>query len=345
MSGVELVTLLALWLTPLVAPPHVVLVLTPEAPAWSALVDRAIRAQLADMEVDYDVRALPEWPASLKGQLDFARTLTVTPKTLVIWVEGDSTSSILYLGDMARERIVVRHLEPGTHGAGLAESVALIVRAAARALALGQVVNGDVPPTPPLPVAIVPELEVTPPPMVPEPEPSPFTLGALVGYAARRSTAGWRARQGPYVGLETGYDSVRLRLGYAYEWQQQYRQSPLTLTIQQHDIEVAAAYALPLGDATVLLGAAGLLSRATQSSTAAAPNLSTTGTRGRWASAWGPTLEGRVQILGPVWCYVRTAGFLEMRGWRAVIRGTSEETAYNPPKFAPQASVGLGLDG
>ena len=147
-----------------------VLVLVPEEDAGErAGYLRAVRAHLASSDVTVERRPIPaDVPRTVAALAAHASAAAASAGALgAFWIEPAEQAVLVYLVEPDGARILVRRLDrpPGTEAA-VAESVGVVVRASAEALAAGRRIGMTAVPAPP-PAAR--EVSPSPPPEVSEP--------------------------------------------------------------------------------------------------------------------------------------------------------------------------------
>ncbi len=147
-----------------------VLVLVPEGDAEErAGFIRAVQAHLASSDVTVERRPIPAHvPRTVAALAAHASAAAAAAGALgAFWIESAEQAVLVYLVEPDGARILVRRLDrpPGTEAA-VAESVGVVVRASAEALAAGRRIGMTAVPAPP-PAAR--EVSPSPPPEVSEP--------------------------------------------------------------------------------------------------------------------------------------------------------------------------------
>ena len=117
--------------------PRVVLIAADELQETAPLVP-AVRSQLSDLEVVFQLHTVEEFPAQLAEQLQLAREMARTENAIaVFWLDRTTHDQVfLFLTGESGDRVLVRELaemdEPGRH-----EALAIIVRSSVDAMLRG----------------------------------------------------------------------------------------------------------------------------------------------------------------------------------------------------------------
>ncbi|MFO8072453.1 MAG: hypothetical protein R6V85_11320 [Polyangia bacterium] len=237
-------------------PLRVVMLLDADRTEVARPVTRAVEAQLSDLDVELVIEELEALPEQLPGQVREAEAVLERSGALaVLWFDFTGPSEVyLHISGPESDRVLVRRLEPAAGEVGLAEELAIIVRATVEALLSGGrigVAVEELAPRPPL------RTESGPPPPFPpdrpeprlEPEPSAASrLALLVGYALHMRSSDHLAVHGLAIGLEARVRGpLFLSAGYRAFSPIETRGELADVRVARHPAQLGMALAFDLG--------------------------------------------------------------------------------------------------
>jgi hypothetical protein len=239
-------------------PLRVVMLLDEDRTEVAGPVSKAVDAQLSDLEVELVLEELVALPEKLPEQVKEAEAVLERSGALaVLWFDFTGPSEVyLHVSGPESDRVLVRRLEPAAGEVGLAEELAIIVRATVEALLAGgrigvAVAELGLAPRPPPRAESGPPLPSPPERPEPRPEPEPSAasrLALLVGYALHVRSSAHPAVHGLAIGLEAHIRGpLFLSAGYRAFSPIEKRGELVDVRVARHPAQLGMALAFDLG--------------------------------------------------------------------------------------------------
>lgn len=288
----------------------------------------AVAAQLADLPVALDVEWVETIPPDLRAQVDEARDVTDRrDATAVFWVDPTQPDQLfLYIADPEGGRVLIRSI--GAEGEGAEarlETVAVIIRAAVKAVLAGGTVGVEAPPR--------------------EPEEPPGPTGALdvfLSYALVLYSNEVLTLHGARFGLSARLVSwARAYLAYRLQWPLSVKDEYVGLDVSPHPIELGLAGRFHLGDWYIEAAAGLMVDVVTVDVTALEDQVMTRSVEHRWLFGATPSLAlGRaLGKIASIYLAV-SADVLFNEHWYAVDTPEGTQTVLRPWTVRPVFRLG-----
>ncbi|MDD5309957.1 MAG: hypothetical protein PHU25_21785 [Deltaproteobacteria bacterium] len=254
--------------------PGVVMIAPGKADAVSEDASAAVKGQLSDLPVSFQVVRIDSWPPDLPSQIGLARSVARdTRASTVFWVDLSVPDQVfLYLSEPGGGRTLVRNIESrGERTEGRVEAMAVIVRTAVTALLEGGEIGVHAPPPPP-----------------PEPE-RPGMLEASVSYGLSFYSDEALLVHGARIGASVlPAEWARLFAAYRIEVPFRIENEQVAMDISPHPLEIGFAIRWRYGSVTLDGGAAFLSDWITWSASPKSDDVLATSPKSRWRGGISP---------------------------------------------------------
>jgi hypothetical protein len=288
----------------------------------------AVEAQLADLPVTFDLEWVEAIPPELRAQVDEAREVTERrDATAVFWADPSQPDQLfLYIADPEGGRVLIRSISSAGGGAeARLETVAVIIRAAVKAVLAGGTVGVEAPPEEPEePSGPTGELDV-------------FVSYALVLYSNEVLTL-----HGARLGLSARLAGwARAYLAYRLQWPLSVEDEYVGLDVSPHPMELGAAGRFHLGDWYVEAAVGLMVDVVTVDVTALEDQVLTRSVEHRWLFGATPSLSlGRaLGRIASIYLAV-SADVLFNEHWYAVETPDGTQTVLRPWTVRPVFRLG-----
>jgi hypothetical protein len=182
--------------------PAVIFIFDDSQAEQAAAISEVVAGRLNELEIEFRAERVAQLAPTARAQLDAAAAIAAAGETVaVFWCDlAPGSDALLHLTDGRGSRLLVRRLEPADLR-GQAESVAIVVDGAVRALLAGGTIGVAVPPPAP-PPAPAQAPAPAPPPAPPPSATDRFELGLSAAYAPAFRSPETIVSHGLFVGVD-----------------------------------------------------------------------------------------------------------------------------------------------